>query len=273
MFDMKAVFNKKRILTVGVVFILTLSSFLAFSGATCVLSGQECPQQKEDERIMASFDLSDRQDFWTGSADAHFENDRVLVTFRRTPIFPMLETRHFGIENIKRIEYIHSRPIFEPFDESFRQFAAVILKEASRENIVAAIEELEQLPFIKRAEPEYIDLHEEERRNIDRPPSTDRYFHHDRVQIILRARFSQITEICLSYFQRASDIEFTLIRDSWTAIEGVNIILEKATRQLLSIRLKHPSRENVLRAIADLSKMTITHIVLPSYIYYIIPIY
>jgi len=98
-------------------------------------------------------------------------------------------------------------------------------------------------------------------------PTLDRNFRDDRIQIILRHRYSQITQIYLSAFQIASEIEFVSIQDTWTSEEGLEINLEKARRQLLSIQLKQPCKNNVLTAIEDLMRLDKVLIAQPSFIY------
>lgn len=123
--------------------------FLFFSLVAC---------DNEMSKITKQFDLSDPKEFWTGTIDDNFTDDRVLVVMRKTSTFPELELHHFKLDNAESVKYIALRPpesyVADGGNPSqFYQIAVIYLKEHGKEKVIDAIKHLEKLPFIKNASP------------------------------------------------------------------------------------------------------------------------
>lgn len=125
------------------------------------------------EAISKLFDLSDPTDYWSGTIEDLASGGPfgrpaasygVKVTFKKAFEYPMiLNVEDLNFENARSIGFDFSSP--PPMDidyscywrdkspEDFRLTATIFLKERSFEKVLEAIEYLQSLDFIRRAEP------------------------------------------------------------------------------------------------------------------------
>lgn len=104
--------------------------------------------------ISSQFDLTEPKEYWTGSIDDDFENDRVVIIMKKTTIYPELELESFGLKNAESLHYSFLVPTDEKLN--FHQILVIYLKTKGKDQVVLAINELNKLDFIKTASPEYI---------------------------------------------------------------------------------------------------------------------
>lgn len=113
----------------------------------------------EEQKILKEFDLTEPKEYWTGSIDDDFTDDKVLICMRKTTTFPELELYHFKMDNAESLKYIALRPPENYENPSgYRQIAVITLKERGKDKVVEAIKHLEKLPFIKTASPNNISI-------------------------------------------------------------------------------------------------------------------
>lgn len=111
----------------------------------------------EMDEIAALFNLNDPKIFEEIDENRNFEIDRVAIVFRQTKVYPILELRHFKLENAKSITYYFAKPSdISVNNDGFRQLGTIMLKIHGKEEVRKAIKELGKLPFIRSAAPEYI---------------------------------------------------------------------------------------------------------------------
>lgn len=111
----------------------------------------------EMDEIAALFNLNDPKIFEEIDENCDFEIDRVAIVFRQTKVYPILELRHFKLENAKSITYYFAKPSdISVNNDGFRQLGTIMLKIHGKEEVRKAIKELGKLPFIRSAAPEYI---------------------------------------------------------------------------------------------------------------------
>ena len=111
-----------------------------------------------------NFRLSDEQILFEGSVDDEFNCNVILLTLKHTTTFIELSKRHFGIDEITEVVYISSTPpsdFYEPGNEgkydNFHQIVFLYVDVETKEDVIELIKELEKLPFIRSAEPNYIE--------------------------------------------------------------------------------------------------------------------
>lgn len=128
---------------------LVATFLLLFSLTAC--------EEVEDQEFLKEFDLTEPKEYWTGTIDDNFSDDRVLVCMRKTTTFPELELHHFELDNAESLEYLMLRPPEDYENPSgYTQIAVITLKEHGKDKVVDAIKHLEKLPFIKLASPNHI---------------------------------------------------------------------------------------------------------------------
>lgn len=110
-----------------------------------------------------NFRLTDEQILFKGSVDDEFACDVILLTLKFTPTNIELSKKHFGIEEVTQVEYLISAPpnhFYEPGNEdmlnNFHQIVFLHVDVDSKDEIIELIIEIEKLPFIRSAEPNYI---------------------------------------------------------------------------------------------------------------------
>ena len=111
-----------------------------------------------------NFRLSDEQILFEGSVDDEFNCNVILLTLKHTTTFIELSKRYFGIDEITEVVYISSTPpshFYEPGNEdkfdNFHQIVFLYVDVETKEDVIELIKELEKLPFIRSAEPNYIE--------------------------------------------------------------------------------------------------------------------
>ena len=110
-----------------------------------------------------NFRLSDEQILFEGSVDDEFNCDVILLTLKHTTTYIELSKRYFGIDEITEVVYISSTPpshFYEPGNEdkldNFHQIVFLYVDVETKEEVIELIKELENLPFIRSADPNYI---------------------------------------------------------------------------------------------------------------------
>ena len=110
-----------------------------------------------------NFRLSDEQILFEGSVDDEFNCDVILLTLKHTTTYIELSKRYFRIDEITEVVYFSSTPpshFYEPGNEdklnNFHQDVVLYVDAETKEEIIELIKELEKLPFIRTAEPNYI---------------------------------------------------------------------------------------------------------------------
>ena len=111
-----------------------------------------------------NFRLSDEQILFKGSVDDEFNCDVILLTLKHTTTYIELSKRHFGIDEITEVVYISSTPpshFYEPGNEdkldNFNQIVFLYVDVDTKQEIIELIKEIEKLPFVESAGPNYIE--------------------------------------------------------------------------------------------------------------------
>lgn len=118
------------------------------------------PKEEKMEEILKHFDLTDPKIFFdetSFSDNMYTEDDTIIVIFKKTTTYPMLDLHHFNLSNAKSFIYSQATPNDGPLgwverDEG-RQAGQIFLVEGGKEKIIEAIRHLEQLEFVKSAQP------------------------------------------------------------------------------------------------------------------------
>jgi hypothetical protein len=111
-----------------------------------------------------NFRLSDEQILFKGSVDDEFNCNVILLTLKHTTTYIELSKKHFKLDEITEVVYISSTPpshFYEPGNEdkldNFHQIVFLYVDVETKEEIIELIIELEKLPFVRSAGPNYID--------------------------------------------------------------------------------------------------------------------
>ena len=110
-----------------------------------------------------NFRLSDEQFLFSGNTELEFLCDVILLTLKHTTTYIELSKRHFGIDAITKVVYISATPpshFYEPRNEekldNYSQIVFLYVDVETKEEIIKLIKEIEKLPFVRSAEPNYI---------------------------------------------------------------------------------------------------------------------
>lgn len=106
------------------------------------------------EETLSFFDLDDPKNIEEVNLEALFFEDRVIVILKKAPTYPVLTEDHFYISNLLSIDYVLQRPGTE--NPGFRQIITIYLKTHGIEEVLQAIDELNEIEFVKTATPSYI---------------------------------------------------------------------------------------------------------------------
>ena len=111
-----------------------------------------------------NFRLSDEQILFEGSVDDEFNCDVIFLTLKHTTTYIELSKKHFKLDVVTDVVYLSSTPpshFYEPGNEdkldNFHQIVFLYVDVETKEEIIELIKELEKLPFIRIAEPNYIE--------------------------------------------------------------------------------------------------------------------
>ena len=114
--------------------------------------------------IIENFRLSDEQILFEGNVDDEFNCDVIILTLKHTTTYIELSKKHFKLDEITKVVYLSSTPpshFYEPGNEdklnNFHQIVFLYVDVETKEEIIELIKELEKLPFIRSAEPNYIE--------------------------------------------------------------------------------------------------------------------
>ncbi|MBQ8308823.1 MAG: hypothetical protein IJX96_03215 [Clostridia bacterium] len=106
--------------------------------------------------IENQFDLSQEKIWWNSDTNTDFADDKIVVIFKKTTIYPELSIEDFNFENAESIEYLFLRPTGGLYDnENYRQMAAINLKEKGRDKVIEALCYFERISIILYAGPEF----------------------------------------------------------------------------------------------------------------------
>ena len=110
-----------------------------------------------------NFRLTDEQILFEGSVDDEFNCDVILLTLKHTTTYIELSKRHFKLDEITEVGYISSTPpshFYEPGNEdklnNFHQIVFLYVDVDTKQEIIDLIKEIEKLPFVESAGPNYI---------------------------------------------------------------------------------------------------------------------
>ena len=86
-----------------------------------------------------------------------------MLTLKHTTTYIELSKKHFQLDEITKVVYISSTPpshFYEPGNkdklDNYHQIVFLYVDVETKEEIIELIKELEKLPFIRSAEPNYI---------------------------------------------------------------------------------------------------------------------
>ena len=118
----------------------------------------------DNQWIIENFRVSDEQILFDGSVDDEFNCDIILLTLKHTNTYIELSKRHFGIDEITEVVYISATPpshFYEPGNEdkldNFNQIVFLYVDVDTKQEIIDLIKEIEKLPFVESAGPNYIE--------------------------------------------------------------------------------------------------------------------
>lgn len=123
-----------------------------------------CECKEFDENwLNENFRLSDEKTMFDDNPIYDFGNDVILLTLKHTSTYIELSKRHFLIDEIVKVEYLQGpRPPEYFFKEEYKdkldtycQVICLYVDVENKEEIIKLIKELEKLPFVKSANPNY----------------------------------------------------------------------------------------------------------------------
>lgn len=108
--------------------------------------------------IESQFDLTDEKIWWNSNTNIDFADDKIIIIFKKTTMYPELLIEDFDYENAESIKYLFLRPTGGQYEnaENYRQIAVINLKEKGRDRVIEAVLYFERISIIRCAEPDYI---------------------------------------------------------------------------------------------------------------------
>lgn len=110
-----------------------------------------------------NFRLTDEQIIFKGNVNEEFNCDVILLTLKHTTTYIELSKKHFKLDEIAEVVYISSTPpshFYEPGNEdklnNFHQIVFLYVDVDTKQEIIDLIKEIEKLPFVESAGPNYI---------------------------------------------------------------------------------------------------------------------
>ena len=110
-----------------------------------------------------NFRLTDEQIIFKSNVNEEFNCDVILLTLKHTTTYIELSKRYFGIDEITEVVYISSTPpshFYKPGNEekldNFNQIVFLYVDVDTKQEIIDLIKEIEKLPFVESAGPNYI---------------------------------------------------------------------------------------------------------------------
>ena len=118
----------------------------------------------DNQWIIENFRVSDEQILFNGTVDDEFNCDVILLTLKHTTTYIELSKKHFKLDEITEVVYISSTPpshFYEPGNEdkldNFNQIVFLYVDVDTKQEIIDLIKEIEKLPFVESAGPNYIE--------------------------------------------------------------------------------------------------------------------
>ena len=112
--------------------------------------------------ILKSFDLEDKKVYWKGTIDDVFPDNLIIVVLKKPINYIELSVESFELENAVSIKYSGGvtppdymfKKEYEYLLKDFRQIIFIRLEPLGKEKVIEAIRKLEQLEFVKSAQPD-----------------------------------------------------------------------------------------------------------------------
>ena len=127
----------------------------------------KCDCGEFDQSWLAeNYKLDEEKVLFNGSIDDDFTDDCILVSLKNSRTYPQLSLRHYGIESAQFIEHLFSEPKrwdfmtdedWEKYLNNFHQIDIIHISPNGKENVIEIIKEIEKLPFVLAAEPNYLE--------------------------------------------------------------------------------------------------------------------
>jgi hypothetical protein len=114
---------------------------------------------KQNNNISELFDFTDEKIIWNGDInDPSIPDDSVIVTLKKTDVYPELKLIDFRLDNAVSMEYIGGISVPDNISnpDKWRQKIVIYLKPEGKDKLLETIRKLEQLDFVKRVNPNYI---------------------------------------------------------------------------------------------------------------------
>jgi len=129
------------------------------------------PKEEKDEslnheenmdELLKNFDLTDPKILFDEASfsDSMYEKvDSIIVTFKKTSTYPILDIHDFNLPNAKSFVYMQATPNdghlgWVEYDDG-HQKGEIFLNEGGKENILEAVRHLDQLEFVKSVRPNH----------------------------------------------------------------------------------------------------------------------
>ena len=108
------------------------------------------------EWLKVNFDINEKKSYFNGNAEQDFTDDLIIVTLKKSTTYPILNERHFKLDEPITIEYTFIEPKSSEVAPNFHQILFIHLEPSSKEHIIELINQIEQLPFVLAAEPNFV---------------------------------------------------------------------------------------------------------------------
>lgn len=117
------------------------------------------------EWLEENFKLEEETVYFSGSVDDKFTDNIIIVVLKNSRTYPILTERHFLLKEDIKLEHLFNKPTrpkeytdaqWDNYLDNYHQFVFIHIKPQGKEHIIELIKQIEQLPFVLYAGPDYL---------------------------------------------------------------------------------------------------------------------
>ena len=162
--------NKENCLTLN-----NIAAIIALLLFTLLLTGCHihkyvdgvCDCGSFDEKwLKQNFNMEEEVNHIEINIDQDFTDDEICVVLRNSRTYPILNERHFLLNENVILEHLFNEPKrdsrytddeWEKYLNNYHQMVIIHIEPQGKEHIIELIKQIEKLPFVLAAEPNYLE--------------------------------------------------------------------------------------------------------------------
>ena len=120
----------------------------------------------DEKWLKQNFNMEEEVNHIEINIDQDFTDDEICVVLRNSRTYPILNERHFLLNENVILEHLFNEPKrdsrytddeWEKYLNNYHQMVIIHIEPQGKEHIIELIKQIEKLPFVLAAEPNYLD--------------------------------------------------------------------------------------------------------------------